>query len=97
MTKDVLALPERAGSRAEAQSLLDNLSKDLDGTVLRFDGHHLGAGSSSFMDELVKEVLVERRADGLVLDGVTERSAAYAQSSAARRGVAGRLTSLPRH
>jgi hypothetical protein len=97
MSTDVLTLPERAGSRGEAQRLLEPLDLDLAGTVLRLDGRHLAAGSSSFMDEIVKEVLVERHADRLVLTGVTERAAAFAESSAARRGVAERLQSTARH
>jgi hypothetical protein len=93
MPTDVLTLPERAGSRGEAQTLLGRLPRDLSGTVVHLDGVHLEAGSSSFMDELVKEVLVERHADQLRLDDITERAGAFALTSAARRGVADRLKS----
>ncbi len=96
MPTDMVTLPERAGSRGEAQSLLGSVAANLSGTVLRLDGAHLGAGSSSFMDELVKEVLVERHADQLCLDNVTERSASFARASAVRRGVADRLKSSSR-
>jgi hypothetical protein len=86
-----LTLPERAGSRSEAQDLLRGLSRDLSGVKVRLDGSHLGAGSSSYMDELVKEVLEVRHAARLVLEDVTERAAGFARSSAARRRVADRL------
>jgi hypothetical protein len=91
MSIDVLTLPERAGSRSEAQDLLRELSRDLSGAVVRLDGSHLGAGSSSYMDELVKEVLEVRRAAKLILEDVTERAAGFATSSAARRHVSDRL------
>jgi hypothetical protein len=96
MRTDVMTLPERAGSRGEAQHLLERVPRSLAGTELRFDGHQLGAGSSSFMDELVKEVLVERGASSLILDGITPRAAEFARAAAARRGVAGRLISHTR-
>jgi len=89
---DVLTLPVRAGSRLEARTLLEAQPADLGGVVVRIDGTQLGAGSSSFMDELVKVVLEQRGAEGLVLDGVTSRAATFAEAAAQRRGVAGRLS-----
>jgi hypothetical protein len=88
-----LTLEERPGSRIDARELLDeHLPDDLSGNRVTINGVALAAVASSFMDELVKGILVERRAEELIVVGAPEAANFYALASAQRREVAERLT-----
>jgi hypothetical protein len=85
-------LPERAGTRSEVRNLLASLPEDLTDAQVRVDGAVMAATAPSFIDELVKQVLVERNAGTLLIVNLTDRPAGYALASAQRRGVDTRLT-----
>jgi hypothetical protein len=51
----------------------------------------LQASTPSFVDELVKAVLVDRHGDRLIIKGAPERTAALARRAAETRGVTDRL------
>ena|ERR1700681_2008998 len=88
----VLDLPERASSREEARELLaPHVSKLKGGTVV-LRANALTASSSSYIDELIKHILVDQGAAKLTLDGIAERIGSFAVSSANRRGVRHKLS-----
>ena len=87
-----LTLPERASSRDEARELTASLPASFANAVVTVDGHSLDWSSSSYVDELVKQILSNRNASKLILDQVSERVALFAKRSAERRGVFDRLT-----
>jgi hypothetical protein len=87
-----VVLPERAGSRPEARELLEKTLPDaLDNAVVRVDGGVLAASSSSFIDEIVKGILVDRRGAKLVLWRAPTQVAIFASASAQRRRVEAKL------
>ncbi len=83
MTSQTIETPSRAGSRDQARALLEALPQDLSASEL--------ASAPSFVDELVKIILVQRKAACLVLSQAPERTREYAERSAKNRGVASRL------
>lgn len=86
-----VVLPERAAGRREVAQVLAGVPSDLGGRLVTVDGSVLEASSSSFVDELVKVLLVERGANGLELREVSHQVERFAMASAQRRGVADRL------
>jgi len=86
-----LEAPEHAGSREQAQRVVEGLPSDLSGLVVVLDCSRLAISTPSFLDEVVKEVLVERRADALNLIDATERTREQIERSAQNRQVAGRV------
>lgn len=84
-------LPERAADRTQAAKLFSRLPRDLTGGEVIADGSHMAAGRPSFMDEMVRMVLLQRGARRLVLRNFDPRSLSYALASAQRRGVRGRV------
>jgi hypothetical protein len=68
----------------------------MEGVSVVLDCNVLVVGTPSFLDEIVKEILVVRRADRLEVVGSTSRVAALAQRAAVNRNVADRLTVIPR-
>ncbi|MDP9396833.1 MAG: hypothetical protein M3P96_02960 [Actinomycetota bacterium] len=88
-----LILPRLAGTREAVDDLLaeQQLPEELVGERLAVLCADLASGSSSFADQLVLEVLVNRGADELVLVGAPERFVQYVRAAAKRRGVAGRV------
>lgn len=88
-----LVLPRLAGTREAVADLVaeQKLPGDLRGTDVIVVGADLLAGSSSFADELVKETLVQRHADHLVLVGVSGVFDERLRAAAERRGVQGKL------
>lgn len=89
VTADVV-LPERAGSRQEAQALVKQLRAP-EGRLVVVDGGPLEASSASFIDEVVKLILVDAGAKSLAMHGASETVKSLALSSARRRGVDHRL------
>ena len=88
----MIAAPELVGSREEALELLSGLPLNLSDqmVVVSFDLNR--STRPSFVDELVKEILVVRCAKELNLRGVSETVHHYAQRSATSRQVDRRLT-----
>jgi hypothetical protein len=86
-----LIAPRLVSSRHQARDLTANLADDLSGTVVMVDCSTLQASTPSFVDELVKAVLVDRRGNRLVIKGAPERTVELARRAAGNRGVADRL------
>lgn len=84
--------PEHAGLRDQAQALTDRLGSDLQDAVVTLDCARLLLGTPSFLDEIVKQVLVERRAQSLCVQGASERVQHLLERAAANRGVPNRLS-----
>src|SRR5512132_1738488 len=64
-----LIAPKLLSSRHQARELTASLAEDLSGTVVLVDCSALQATTPSFVDELVKAVLVDRGGERLVLRG----------------------------
>ncbi len=62
------------------------------GMSVVLDCTDLVVGTPSFLDEVIKEVLVLRQADRLEIIGSSARIATLAARAAANRGVADRLS-----
>jgi hypothetical protein len=86
-----LIAPKLVSSRHQAQELTASLAGDLSDTVVMVDCSALQASTPSFVDELVKAVLVDRRGGRLVMKGAPERTVELARRAASNRGVADRL------
>ena len=78
-------------SRDQARELTGGLALDLSGTAVMVDCTALQASTPSFVDELVKAVLVDRQADRLTIKGAPERTVELARRAAQNRGVSDRL------
>ena len=86
-----LIAPKLVSSREQARELTASLPDDLSGTVVLVDCSALQASTPSFVDELVKAVLVDRRGGRLVVKGAPERTIELARRAAQNRGVGDRL------
>jgi hypothetical protein len=86
-----LIAPKLVSSRQQARELTATLAEDCSGTVVMVDCSALQASTPSFVDELVKAVLIDRRADRLLIKGAPGRTAALARRTAENRGVIERL------
>jgi hypothetical protein len=86
-----LIAPKLVSSRDQARELTAGLPGDLSDTVVLVDCSALQASTPSFVDELVKAVLVDRRGSQLVVKGAPERTVALARRAAQNRGVSDRL------
>jgi hypothetical protein len=86
-----LIAPKLVSSRDQARELTATLADDLSGTVVMVDCSALQASTPSFVDELVKAVLVDRRGSRLVIKGAPERTVELARRAAHNRGVGDRL------
>jgi hypothetical protein len=93
---DPIPLPERAGDRDEARQLVeDALPSRFVGAAIELDGSRLVAVAPSFVDELVKAILVDGEASRLVMWNLSSRATDFAASAAQRRGVFERLDLRP--
>ena len=88
-----LRLPRLAGTREAVTDLLaeQHVPASLTGECLGVLCRDLASGSTSFADELVKQVLTERDAAELTLVGAPERFVTLVRAAAQRRGVADRV------
>jgi hypothetical protein len=86
-----LIAPKPLSSRDQARELTASLAEDLSGTVVMVDCSALQASTPSFVDELVKAVLVDRGGERLILEGAPERTVELARRAAQNRGVVDRL------
>jgi hypothetical protein len=83
--------PDHAGSRDQAQTLVRALPENLEGQTVLLDCSDLVVGSPSFLDEMVKQVLVLRRADALEISGAGDRARDLLERAAHNRSVSERL------
>ena len=86
-----LIAPKLVSSRDQARELTAGLADDLSDTVVLVDCSSLQASTPSFVDELVKAVLVDRQAARLIIKGAPERTVELARRAAQNRGVGVRL------
>lgn len=88
-----LRLPRLVGTREAVSDLMaeQQIAASLRGERLVVLCRDLAAGSMSFADELVKQVLDERCADELVLVGAPQRFVGGVRAAAQRRSVADRV------
>jgi hypothetical protein len=86
-----LTLPRLAGSRELVLRLLAPLPPTLHGTSVEVGAQGLASAAPSFVDELVKEILVNRDAKRLTVRHASERLAHYLKRSAKNRGVGDKL------
>jgi hypothetical protein len=87
----VIAAPRQGMTRGQAQSMLKGVLHDLSRTDVIADCADLAQCSPSFVDELVKAVLVDRNARVLRLENPSDEARALAERSAANRHVTDRL------
>lgn len=80
-----------SGSRDHARALLAGVPTQLNGKSVLLDCGGLVVATPSFLDEIVKEVLVIREADLLEILGATPRAVELAKRAADNRGVVDRL------
>lgn len=86
-----LTAPKLVSSRDQARELTASLATDLSDTIVMVDCSALRASTPSFVDELVKAVLVDRHGDRLIIKGAPERTVELARRAAQNRGVIDRL------
>lgn len=89
-----MSAPIFAGSRVQARQMAEELPLDLSEVFVAMDCQGLEVSTPSFMDELIKVVLVERGARGLLLENGRDRTRVIAQRCAQNRGVEDRLQVL---
>lgn len=87
-----LAPPRHSGSREQAQRLVENLAQDLSAISLVLECEGLEVTTPSFLDELVKETLVLRKARLLEVENASARTGALVQRAADNREVADRVS-----
>jgi len=83
--------PAHAGSREQARELVARLPEDLAGSGVALDCSELTIGSPSFFDELVKQILIVRKADLLDAVSTSQRARTLLQRAAENRDVVDRL------
>jgi hypothetical protein len=83
--------PAHAGARDQARELADVLASDLSDRDIVLDCSNLLVGTPSFLDEIVKQVLVSRRARSLSVVAASARAHDLLERSAENRGLADRL------
>lgn len=86
-----LVTPEHAGARDQARDLTDALALDLADEDVILDCTNLVVGTPSFLDEIVKQVLVQRGARSLSVVMPSERVHLLLERSAQNRGARDRL------
>lgn len=88
-----LSLPPLVGSRSRAKALADTLSDDLANLEVTVDGRSLVASTVSFVDELIKQILVEHRGSKLRVINVSDPDfVEWVSQQAEANGVAERVT-----
>lgn len=86
-----IAAPPLAASRQQARDLFSALAADLSLEVVHLEAAALKAAAPSFVDELVRVALVDRRASRLVLEAASPRLAELADRFANNHAVRDRL------
>lgn len=86
-----IELPERTSNRAEATALVADAVGDRAVESLWVDASQLVLSAPSFLDQLVKEALVTRRVDHLVVTAATPRARRFLEAAAGRRQVDSRV------
>lgn len=91
-----MAAPMLAGSRPRARQILADLPKDLSGQIVQLHCDSMIAAAASFADEIVRTILVDRRALRLEVTSVSDREfIGYLRERADVHGVSDKLQVLP--
>ncbi len=90
-TLTALAGPAFAGSRPVARELFAALPDDLSHVIVQLDLSATKAVAPSFIDELIRLALVDRRAERLELLRASDRASELATRFAQNHGVAEHL------
>ncbi|HYD09288.1 MAG TPA: hypothetical protein VEA78_04220 [Acidimicrobiales bacterium] len=80
-----------ASSRAEVRSTLAGLASDLSGETIVVDLSDKSVVTRSFLQELLRVLLIERNAATLELADVPRKASAHARRLASELGVADRV------
>lgn len=91
-----LTAPQLVTNRDQARRLTSSLPDDLSACVVEVDCSGMKASTPSFVDELVKQVLVARRAAELRLVDAPQRTNELAHKFAGNHGVAANLATVSR-
>ncbi len=89
--KTDISLPRIVGTRPAVAPFLVDVPGDLRGQRVTLDCRALLSGTPSFADEMVRVLLVERRAEELMVLGANEDFASDLAASAREHGVFDRL------
>lgn len=81
----ITPLPRLVGSRTSAAAFVAEMG-DVKGRVVEVDGSALRSGAQGFADELVKAVIIDRFAAGMVIRGAPSDFSTYVADSATARG-----------
>ncbi len=96
MTTLQLVSPADIGTRDLVRAWLDSaLPRALETTVVEVDCGKLRSATPSFLDELLKIIVVERHAVRVRLKDVSERAAQLAQRSATNRRILDAVEIVP--
>lgn len=90
-------VPDHAGSRPQAQRLVEDLPADLSRKTIILDCSRVLVATPSFLDEIVKQVLLVRGADALEVRSAPSRASDLLERAAQNRGVADRLRLTTEH
>lgn len=88
---ETIVLPELSGGRIRARAIVDALGASVRGKEIILDCRQLLAGSQSFADELVSQVLKQRGAATLRVMMAPPDFEQYLVDAAKDHGVCGRL------
>ena len=91
MTTVEIVVPRLAGSRSRAQELLAGITTPPREATVKLDLSATRAVAPSFMDEVIRCILVDWGASQLVLWGPSERGVELARRIASNHGVEERL------
>lgn len=88
-----LKSPILTGNQNDARRFLDSsdVPADLNEITVVLDGHNTLAATTSFADELVRILMVERRAKELVVTMAGEQFTRWILEAAAHHGVSGNV------
>jgi hypothetical protein len=88
----VVDAPVRMGRRAQAKELLSDLPADLTTAMVEVRFPDDAFPTTSFVDELVRSILVDRKAQALTLVNANRRASEIATLCAVDLGVGDRLS-----
>jgi len=92
MTTLSLTAPKNVGTRDLVRTWLESaLPDDLEGSMVEVDCGPLRAPTPSFVDELLKILIIERRSPRVRLQNASERAQSIALQSAKNRHIADRV------
>lgn len=82
MIRHVVNLPARIGARPEARRLLKDIP---DGAEVIVNGYDVEVAAPGFMDEVVRTLVVDRKVEFVVFNGLPAQAAHWVAMSAQRR------------